>query len=101
MPVAALGGLLAGVVLSRLRRPTRTDPASALRATFADQSIVGGASGSAGTSNANLDQAPDPDDPSKPESPTDLSKPSVLFVLRKTAREFGTDQCTDLAAALT
>ena len=45
--------------------------------------------------------APDPDDPAKPVSPTDLSKPSVLYVLRKTMREFGTDQCTDLAAALT
>jgi membrane protein len=44
---------------------------------------------------------PDPDDPRKPESPTDLTKPSLLFVLRKTAREFQHDQCTDLAAALT
>ena len=46
-------------------------------------------------------QAPDPDDPRKPDSPTDLTKPSVFFVLRKTAREFGGDQCTDLVAALT
>ncbi|MGZ6779010.1 MAG: YihY/virulence factor BrkB family protein, partial [Mycobacterium sp.] len=37
---------------------------------------------------------PDPDDPRKPESPTDLTKPSLLFVLRKTAREFQHDQCT-------
>ncbi|WP_188487564.1 YihY/virulence factor BrkB family protein [Williamsia phyllosphaerae] len=43
----------------------------------------------------------DPDDPSKPESPTDLTKPSMMFVLRKTAREFSKDQCTDIAAALT
>ncbi|WP_163801195.1 YihY/virulence factor BrkB family protein [Mycolicibacterium sediminis] len=47
------------------------------------------------------DRMPDPDDPRKPESPGDLTKPSVLFVLRKTAREFSRDQCTDLAAALT
>jgi membrane protein len=47
------------------------------------------------------DRAPDPDDPRKPDSPTDLTKPSGLYVLRKTAREFGHDQCTDLAAALT
>lgn len=47
------------------------------------------------------DHAPEPDDPRKPESPTDLTKPSALYVLRKTAREFGHDQCTDLAAALT
>lgn len=44
---------------------------------------------------------PDPDDPRKPDSPTDLTKPSVFYVLRKTAREFQHDQCTDLAAALT
>src|SRR5215204_5261556 len=43
----------------------------------------------------------DPDDPRKPESPSDLTKPSTLYVLRKTAREFQHDQCTDLAAALT
>src|SRR3954466_5816376 len=46
-------------------------------------------------------EAPDPDDPGKPESPTDLTKPSLLYVVRKTAREFSRDQCTDLAAALT
>jgi membrane protein len=44
---------------------------------------------------------PDPDDPRKPDSPTDLTKRSLLFVLRKTVREFQHDQCTDLAAALT
>jgi membrane protein len=44
---------------------------------------------------------PDPDDPRKPDSPTDLTKPSLVFVLRKTLREFQRDQCTDLAAALT
>jgi len=45
--------------------------------------------------------APDPEDSRKPDSPTELSKPSWLYVLRKTLREFGSDQCTDLAAALT
>ena len=45
--------------------------------------------------------APDPEDPRKPDSPTDLTKPSLLYVVRKTAREFQQDQCTDLAAALT
>ncbi|MFI7172267.1 YhjD/YihY/BrkB family envelope integrity protein [Rhodococcoides fascians] len=43
----------------------------------------------------------DPDDPRKAESPTELTKPSWMFGLRKTAREFSRDQCTDLAAALT
>ncbi len=42
----------------------------------------------------------DSDDRLKPESPTDLTRPSMMYVLRKTAREFGHDQCTDLAAAL-
>ncbi|MEV3902523.1 YihY/virulence factor BrkB family protein [Mycobacterium sp. NPDC050551] len=47
------------------------------------------------------DRVPDPDDPRKPDSPTDLTKRSWFYVLRKTAREFQQDQCTDLAAALT
>jgi membrane protein len=46
-------------------------------------------------------RAPDPEDPRKPDSPTDLTKPSAFYVLRKTGREFQHDQCTDLAAALT
>jgi membrane protein len=37
----------------------------------------------------------------EPDSPTDLTKPSWLYVARKTASEFSKDQCTDLAAALT
>ncbi|WP_310768920.1 YihY/virulence factor BrkB family protein [Mycobacterium sp. Z3061] len=45
--------------------------------------------------------APDPDDPSKPDSPDDLTRASWLFVLRKTAYEFNKDQCLDLAAGLT
>ncbi|GAA3524526.1 hypothetical protein AFL01nite_15080 [Aeromicrobium flavum] len=36
-----------------------------------------------------------------PDTPKDLTKPSWFYVLRKTAREFSEDQCTDLAAALT
>jgi membrane protein len=53
------------------------------------------------TKDSSQTRAPDPDDPRKPDSPTDLTKPSLLFVLRKTVREFQKDQCTDLAAALT
>jgi membrane protein len=45
--------------------------------------------------------APDPDHPAKPDSPTDLTKRSWMYVARKTFREFVDDQCTDLAAALT
>lgn len=44
---------------------------------------------------------PDPNDPRKPEDPTDLTKPSWSYTLKKTLREFSTDQCTDLAAGLT
>ena len=45
--------------------------------------------------------APDPEDPRKPDSPTELSKPGWMYIFRKTVREFMSDQCTDLAAALT
>ncbi|SEH65328.1 membrane protein [Mycolicibacterium rutilum] len=44
---------------------------------------------------------PDPDDPRKPDSPTDLTRPSLLYAMRKAVREFQHDECTDLAAALT
>jgi membrane protein len=47
------------------------------------------------------DSMPDPDDKRKPDDPTDLSKRSWSYVLRKTMHEFSEDQCTDLAAALT
>lgn len=50
---------------------------------------------------ARKDDAPAPDDPRKPGSPTDLTRPSWTYVLRTTVREFTADQCTDLAAALT
>ena len=45
--------------------------------------------------------APDPEDASKPDSPTQVTKPSWKYIFRKTIREFSKDQCTDLAAALT
>jgi membrane protein len=43
----------------------------------------------------------EPDSDVKPDSPTDLTKPSWTYIARKTVREFSQDQCTDLAAALT
>lgn len=44
----------------------------------------------------------DPDSsPDKPDSPTDLRKPSWTYTVRRTISEFLADQCTDLAAALT
>jgi len=36
-----------------------------------------------------------------PDSPTDLTRRSWGYVVRRTVREFGDDHCTDLAAALT
>jgi len=45
--------------------------------------------------------APDPDDARKPDDPTDIHKRSWKYVLGKTVREFSSDQCTDIAAALT
>lgn len=42
-----------------------------------------------------------PDDDAKPDQPTDLTRRSWKFILRKTFGEFSDDQCTDLAAALT
>ncbi|WP_416394755.1 MULTISPECIES: YihY/virulence factor BrkB family protein [unclassified Curtobacterium] len=46
-------------------------------------------------------QKPDADDPRKPDSPADLTKPTLVYTLKKTLREFSGDQCTDLAASLT
>ncbi len=42
-----------------------------------------------------------PDSSVKPDSPTDLDKPSWKYVGRKVMREFSEDQCTDQAAGLT
>ncbi|MDQ1582985.1 MAG: rane protein [Microbacteriaceae bacterium] len=48
-----------------------------------------------------LATAPPPDDPRKPQTPAQMEKPSWKYVFRKSIREFGSDQCTDIAAALT
>jgi len=53
------------------------------------------------SSTAKARTAPAPDDSSKPDSPTDVTKPSWKYIARKTLREFTKDQCPDLAAALT
>jgi membrane protein len=47
------------------------------------------------------DDAQDPEAADKPDSPDDLHKRSWKYVLQKTIREFSSDQCTDIAAALT
>ena len=45
--------------------------------------------------------APEPDSPSKPDDPSDITARSWKFVARKTLREFSDDGCPDIAAALT
>jgi membrane protein len=45
--------------------------------------------------------APDPDDPRKPDDPGELAAPSWKYTAKSAAAEFGSDECTDLAAALT
>jgi membrane protein len=47
------------------------------------------------------ERTPPPEDDRKPDSPDDLTKTSWKYVVRKTMREFSSDQCADLAAALT
>jgi membrane protein len=53
------------------------------------------------TAPADTRNAPDPETSGKPDSPDDLHKRSWKYVLQKTIREFSSDQCTDIAAALT
>ena len=76
--LVAIGGLLAGVIVSRLRRPRTSDPASALRATFADQSLLRGGSTPPRAQSPNQSRPlmgrRTPTISSKPESPTDLSQ---------------------------
>jgi membrane protein len=50
---------------------------------------------------AERDHTAMPESDIKPDTPTDLTKPSWGYILKKTGREFSKDQCTDLAAALT
>ena len=53
------------------------------------------------SSTAKAQIAPAPDDSRKPDSPTEITKPSWKFIAKKTFREFMQDQCQDLAATLT
>ncbi|WP_028280306.1 YihY/virulence factor BrkB family protein [Arthrobacter sp. H5] len=45
--------------------------------------------------------SPAPDDPRKPDDPTDIRRPAWGYVFKRTLREFSKDQCTDIAASLT
>lgn len=93
-PAALAGAFAAGLataVLAGRKRAATTQPPET-----APEPPKGDAAEAA--DNAAL---PDPDDPRKPDSPTDLTKPALRYVLRQTIGEFSRDQCTDLAAALT
>lgn len=46
-------------------------------------------------------QAPHPEDPRKPDSPTEIKAPNWKFVFKNAVREFGDDGLSDVAAALT
>jgi membrane protein len=98
------GGLLTGVLIGRVRRSTTADSTAPVRASH-DGHAAMRSDGHQPDERVNdpndASHRPDPDDPAQPESPTDLTKRSLLYVLRRTASEFGTDQCTDLAASLT
>jgi membrane protein len=50
---------------------------------------------------ARLADAPSPDDSRKPEKPQHLERDSWKLIFKRTIREFSTDKCTDMAAALT
>lgn len=94
-PAAMAGAFAAGLATGVLTRPQRRDQ-------DADRDDApGGPEQSPPEQSDEKPDAPPADDPAKPESPTDLTRRSWLFVLRKTAGEFTRDQCTDLAAALT
>ncbi len=45
--------------------------------------------------------APRPEDPRKPDDPTDVTKPSWKYIVKRSISEFSKDNVTDLAASLT
>ena len=45
--------------------------------------------------------APHPEDPRKPDSPTEVTKPSWKYIFKRAVSEFSKDKVTDLAASLT
>jgi membrane protein len=84
----------------------RAEPAT--RATSVTNAADGNTSGrntsgkdAAGPNAAGQDNPLAPDDPSKPKSPPDLTKPTWLGIAKRSFKEFADDNCTDWAAALT
>ena len=68
---------------------------------MADRGVGQGAHGSTSEPTSQQARIPPPDDPVKPDSLTDVTRQSWMYVARKTVREFLDDRCIDLAAALT
>jgi membrane protein len=68
-------------------------------------STSGSSSGSEPSSKSDagpaVEDAPGPDSPAKPDSPGKLMGKLWTYALRRTVKEFSSDQCTDMAAALT
>ncbi|MDQ0031709.1 YihY/virulence factor BrkB family protein [Arthrobacter bambusae] len=52
-------------------------------------------------SKAKAEMAPESDDARKPDRPTEIAKPTWTYIVKRTFREFGKDQCPDAAAGLT
>ena len=85
------------------RRPPRPgQPVAAARSTGGPRrdAEASAETGPGGADDVAPGRTPAPDAASKPEGPEDLHKRTWTYALRKTAKEFGSDQCTDLAAAL-
>ncbi len=105
-PAALAGAFLAGLATGALtkgsrsgRKPGRAGPPALHQSWAFDQPEPDDSTPD--KSGTDEETRPDPDDPSKPESPTELTRPSLRYVLRQTVGEFTRDQCMDLAAALT
>ncbi len=100
--IAAAGRALSGKDARPSARSARTERSSS----EPDRRSGGTGAGpsanddSAGSARQRAATAPDPDASYKPEGPEDLHKPTFFYSLKKTAREFGSDQCTDIAASL-
>lgn len=59
------------------------------------------AEGTEGQAAVKEQTAPNPDDPRKPDDPTEVKKPGWKYTFKSALAEFSRDQCTDLAASLT
>lgn len=102
---AGLSVVAAGIVgaVAALNHAIRRDPGTpwiAQRTRAGSDTESRSATGTGSPRDVAPGKTPDPDSASKPEGPEDLHKQTWIYALKKTAKEFGSDQCTDLAAAL-